>query len=161
MKKVFIVILLLASCSSLKQDQKNLAKIQVRHPELILAACPEPKEVTKYLPGVEVRTSDTVVIKGKKIPCPPNGTDTVWQDCPPSIIIHDTITRVDTVDRQVENTAGIKLRDAKILALQQQLIDAAGDLNTEVGSKNGWRNTAFVLGGCLGLGVFLKLKKWI
>lgn len=157
MKKIFIVILFLASCSSLKQDQKNLAKIQVRHPELILAACPEPKDSTVYIYGKDIHTSDTVHIPGQDIPCPPGKV----VHCPPSSVIHDTIRRTDTITKYVENTAGIKLRDAKILALQQQLIDAAGDLNTEVGSKNGWRNTAFVLGGCLGLGVFLKLKNWI
>lgn len=162
MRKLLIIgLLFLAGCSALKQDQKHLAQIQVRNPQLIADNCAvlyPPKTETKYQPGKETHTSDTVVIEGKRIPCPPVvvNKDTVinWVDCPPSKVIHDTIRRTDTVFIQVENTARVKS-----LELQNANITADRDNWQAKAEKRGKWN--LYLGGfilLLGVGAFVKLK---
>ena len=122
-KDIWLIVLavLFAGCYSAKKASKQVARAQIEYPETVLNACPEPKTETRYLPGKETHTSDTVVIEGKRIPCPPViiNKDTVinWVDCPPSKVIHDTIRRTDTLFIQVENTALVKSLELQILSL--------------------------------------------
>jgi hypothetical protein len=98
------MILLITSCQTLKIDQKNLSKIDKRHPELIDQICASKynntdsvREIIKYLPGQVIFDTNLVyincdsIIKAKdttkkvntkKIPCPPNThkTDTLLKD---------------------------------------------------------------------------------
>ena len=122
MKKILILALLLSGCYSAKKAAKQVARAGIEYPETVLNSCPEPKTETKYLPGKETHTSDTVIIAGKKIPCPPvvnQKGDTVikYVNCPDQTVIHDTIRRTDTLSVQVENTARIQAQQLQISSL--------------------------------------------
>lgn len=147
-----MAIVVLAGCSTLRKDQKRLAIIEVRNPQLLASACAEkypPKLLppiikqgeTKYLPG------DTVIVEGKRIPCPPNGKDTVWMQCPPSKVIHDTIVRTDTAFIQVLNTAQIAAKDAQIHDLTSKM-----DSWQQKAEKRGKWNLYLIIGLALSLG---------
>lgn len=123
-KDIWVIVLavLFAGCYSAKKASKQVARAQIEYPETVLNACPEPKTETKYLPGKETHTSDTVIVAGKKIPCPPvvnQKGDTVikYVNCPDQTVIHDTIRRTDTLSVQVENTARIQAQQLQILSL--------------------------------------------
>lgn len=156
-----LTLVILAGCYTQKKAEKQIARAGIEYPQLIAANCAviyPPKKETKYIPGKETHTSDTVVIEGKRIPCPPVivNKDTVinWVNCPPSKVIHDTIRRTDTVFIQVENTAAVKsleLQNAKITADRnnwQAKAEKRGKWNLYLGG--------FLL--LLGVGAFVKLK---
>lgn len=111
MKKYLIVILLFASCNSLKKAQKDVAKISVTHPEVLAAYCAEKFPVKEtFLPGDTIIVTDTVQMIGNIITDTVISFDTV-RITTIKTLPGQTITKIvhvtDTVVK--ENTAQLKV----------------------------------------------------
>lgn len=168
---VLIFVLAFAGCYTQHKAEKQVARAQITYPGILANTCATlyPPNILppEYRPGKPETKSDTVYVEGKRIPCPPTTDpktgkeDTFYVNCPPSVNIHDTTKIHDTAFIPYENTAKIDAAKTKNDDLNKQLQDALKQLNVETDSKNAWRNTSFVLGAFLGVGVFLKLKKII
>lgn len=107
--KFFIILILLASCNSLKKAQKDVAKISVTHPEVLAAYCADKFPIKEtFMPGDTIVVIDTVKLDGNVITDTLISFDTVriTRTLPGQTIIK-TVHIVDTVVK--ENTAQLKV----------------------------------------------------
>lgn len=124
--KLIILCLLLASCSSLKHDQRALGKIHYRNPQLLEGYCAErfpvkihDSIIEKYLPGrIDTFPGETIVVNcdsAIKVQ-----TKYVKVPCPPSVKRIDTIYK--QVNRIVENTAMIAVQSRRADEAERKLL---------------------------------------
>ena len=129
---IFAIALLIAGCAS--RREKSITYMQDNPEELAKLCALHFKPVVEYKPGKVVHVSDTVLIDGEPIPCPPNEKGEVVYVKGRDKIIRDTIRITDTAmirDTAKEAELSFKLRgvEDKNIALTQRLQTAKKQRN--------------------------------
>jgi hypothetical protein len=158
MKKIlFIFLLLITSCISLKQDSRKLHRISQRHPEVIVEKCKVSfnsadsiHESIVYLPGItkymdnfiEVNCDSIInsfkTIKEKK----DINTSKFKVKCPPSKIIRDTVIKEKFI-KEIDKASIYLLEKTK-----DSLSQVSMEQKTKIKTKN---KTIVILGSILSL----------
>lgn len=162
-KSIFILILLaLVSCNTVKKQQRKAEAFYNEHPEKLAKQCADnyPPD-TVFKKGEEIIKTDTTLIKGDSIPCPPvvnEKGDTVFVKvkCPDSKIIRDSIFTTDTL--VMVNTAIVEYYRFQNDSLNKELLKS----NTQRDSaKETAANRLWIIIGLsvvIAASVFLKIK---
>lgn len=146
--RILILALLFAGCTASRQ----LAKISVKHPELLAKTC------GTFFPIKESTTKEIQYVQGER--------DTIWQsefvDCD-TIIGKDRIVRVPYVIHSMDTLKVVEVRveenTAQVTALQSNLYEKEGQLlSTTQTLKNTRGLLAIAISILATIGVFLYLK---
>lgn len=157
MKKILIigVAALLISCNTQKKQLDRFRLFAFEHPDKLAELCKEkfPVKESELKPGKPVvETRVEYVHDGDSIPCPPNGTDTIWLKKPAKVITN-TVRRTDTL--QVIDQAALADLQARYTIKRDSLLQ----VRTELELKK--RESKYRLWVAIGLGVaFIGMSAW-
>lgn len=179
--KYIILILLLASCSTLKRDQKAIALASVRHPELIDQYCagkcdPVGKPDTTYLPTDSTGYQDWIATLNREIAAAQEANealqaqlaaDTACSDYiaqiaalqykpavkPPPAIIQRIEIRDTVINEAAVNVERAKAAKAVDLATVQT--KRADKLQSQ---RNWWMIACLITWGVIGIYVYVRIR---
>lgn len=142
-------------------SSKRAANILEQRGELAGICADKYPPKTEYKQGQTIVKSDTAYLPGDSIPCPPSihGNDTVIVKvkCPNHRIIHDTITRTDTI--REENTKRVADLYGKLGIANKEIYDQDKEIKTLTKQRNLLSLSLFGLLALLGAGIFLRIRK--
>lgn len=151
MKKIllFIGLIFITACNTLKQDRLKVTKISNRHPEVIAEICKisfnssdSIHESIVYLPGVTKYIDNFAEVDCDSVVKYVKDVKFYKVKCPPSITIRDTILK-DKFTKEIDKASIFLLEKSKD-SLSQIIIEQ----KTKIKTKN---KTLIIIGTILGI----------
>lgn len=152
--KYLIIILLLAGCYSPKNARKQVMKVDLNYPDILVQYCRDKFPVVeRIVKGDSVFVTDTVTdlifIEADTVTV--NDTVRITKTLPgKTITVTNTITRVDTIE--IKTTADLKICETTRDQAVKLLTDKTAEASKHKKGKRNWM--------LLSLGLFIAIGVW-